>query len=108
MNQPEIKKRKLHAKRTLAAILCGCMLLQTAEKSVFAEQNTEINTSETEQQPEWSDQPDEELPFGAYAVSSTEMYRNAGENATLKVYAWSSRDELVYIWYDPSGLEMQE
>ena len=66
------------------------------------------DTSETAQTPEWSDQPDEDLSFGAYAVSSTEMYRDIGESIILKVHAWSSRGELVYIWYDPANIEMQE
>lgn len=52
--------------------------------------------------------PDEQQPFGAYALGETHFIRRPGKSVTMKVYGWSTTGTLEYLWYSPAGYELME
>ncbi len=107
-------RRKVSVRTVLAAVLCGCLTAGAGDVSAFAAQEAGSaaavldGSKAADALTEWGEKPDEQIVFGAYALSGTEFCRRTGTDVTMKVYAWSTRDELDYYWYDPNGYEMQE
>lgn len=111
MEQFEMKGKKSSVRKFLAALLCVCMLLTSADITALAagvNDGVENAIGSSENSVASYMTPDEEAPFGAYALSKTDFVKRAGKSVEMKVYAWSTRAAVTYTWYHAAGYELEE